>query len=753
MVVSMDIKLNSRSFLRGDIPSGFCGMPQESPLEMKTQNLHGPFLGWQAIGWPSLLTVVSRILILAMTVAVTAYGTREMIQIVSHDKITLLQGLMIFFFSLNLLWISFSTSTALVGFFTGGKKKSDISSLKTDAKTALLMPVYNEDPLKTTAALKAMAEELDKQGAAGMFEIVMISDSTNVNSWIAETQAADYLRQQLQNVMPVWYRRRWKNTARKPGNVGEFVRRWGGRYKYMVVLDADSIMSAQALITLVQRMEEDKQIGILQTVPKIYGHLNLFSRMQQFAGAIYGGLSSDGLAAWSGNEGNYWGHNAIIRISSFAQSCGLPTLPGKKPFGGFILSHDFIEAALIRRAGWKVKVATDIEGSWEEGPPSMIDVAIRDRRWIQGNLQHIKIIGASGLKITTRLHLLLGIMNYISSFIWLMLLVVGFALSVQAAFFRPEYFTSDFQLFPYWPQFDAERMAYLFIFTMSVLFLPKVLGLIKAIFSDTCRKNCGGAIRIVVGMILETVLSALYAPLLMLIHTKHILNILKGRDSGWKAQRRDLDKCFWKECWKIHRSHVVIGILMSLIALKISGILFLWLLPITGSLLLSVFLTKISGSALIGRALLFVGLFKTPEETKRPPVIQRRDDNIAEIKAAASGWFGGLRFLVENESARRVHIQENLPRPVEKRGEVNPSQLTAEYKAKNADNLEELLTWLDPQEAMQIAGDPKLLASVATLDEKKRELQQETKQVGGRLQRAQEKSVRSEEFEAVRLIN
>ena len=225
-------------------------------------------------------------------------------------------------------------------------------------------------------------------------------------------------------------------------------------------------------------MQADPRLGILQTVPMLIGHDSLFARIQQFAGRVYGGLIARGVAAWSGNEGNYWGHNAIIRVAAFAEACGLPQLPGRKPFGGHVLSHDFVEAALMRRAGWKVRMAPDLDGSWEESPPSLVDVAMRDRRWAQGNLQHSKIIGADGLALTNRAHFVIGIMSYLSSPLWLMLLIVGFALTLQATLIRPEYFSRTFQLFPDWPRFDAERMTRLFIFTMAVLFMPKVLGLL-----------------------------------------------------------------------------------------------------------------------------------------------------------------------------------------------------------------------------------------------------------------------------------
>ncbi len=223
-------------------------------------------------------------------------------------------------------------------------------------------------------------------------------------------------------------------------------------------------------------MQADPALGILQTAPQLIGARTFFGRLQQFAACVYGPVITRGLAAWSGDSGNYWGHNAIIRVAAFAQCCGLPELEGRKPFGGHVLSHDFVEAALMRRGGWKVRMATDCGGSWEESPPSLIDVAIRDRRWAQGNLQHMKIIGAAGLSFTSRLHLGIGIMSYLSSPLWLLMLGIGFALAVQSHLIRPEYFSHDFQLFPTWPRFDVELMMSLFWFSMVVLLIPKMVG-------------------------------------------------------------------------------------------------------------------------------------------------------------------------------------------------------------------------------------------------------------------------------------
>jgi membrane glycosyltransferase len=471
-------------------------------------------------------------------------------------------------------------------------------------------------------------------------------------------------------------------------------------------------MSAQTLVELARRMQADPRLGILQTVPMLIGHASLFSRAQQFAGRVYGALIARGVAAWSGNEGNYWGHNAIIRVAAFAQACGLPQLPGRRPFGGHVLSHDFVEAALMRRAGWKVQMAPDLDGSWEESPPSLVDVAIRDRRWAQGNLQHSKVIGADGLAFTNRAHFFIGIMSYVSSPLWLMLLVIGFALTLQATLIRPEYFSHTFQMFPDWPRFDAERMMRLFVYTMIVLFTPKVLGLLRSLVVSKVRRGCGGFLGVTLSTVLETIVSALYAPVMMLVQTQHVIEILTGRDSGWNSQRRHASMTAWGEAWRVHWPHFLMGILIGAIAFFISPTLLAWLAPTLIGLLLAVPMSKLSGSVRIGRMLGWLGLLRTPEEKQLPPLVSRRNE-LLERAGTMPG--DGLRYIARNRQARYAHITGNMPRPAESRGHPDPHRLTAERKVLDAKTLNEALSWLAPAERVHVAGDPRLLERMAEL--------------------------------------
>lgn len=700
-----------------DLPprAGDGAMPPSAPLAMPAQDLRRKPVQHPHL-FPQPGVVFARAIAIIGTLGILGYAVSEMIAIVRNEDMTLLQALFIAFFAATLGWIAQAAASAIAGLLPQRKLPLAPPSSAPDAlphRTALVMPIYNEDPLRTTLAMRAMAEQLARDGTASGFEIVLLSDSTRADPWIRESLAVDRLRRALSAVMPVWYRRRWQNTGRKAGNLQDFVERWGGRYDYMIILDADSLIEACTLTSLVRAMQADPDLGLLQTVPQLVGRSSLFARLQQFAGRIYGPPIARGVSAWAGDDGNYWGHNAILRLDAFASACGLPELPGRKPFGGHILSHDFVEAALMRRAGWKVRMADGLGGSYEESPPSLIDMAIRDRRWAQGNLQHVKVLGAAGLRWHSRLHFAFGIMSYLSSPLWLMLLLLGFALSVQASLHDPQYFSMEFQLFPNWPRFDAERMLRLFVFSFGVLFVPKIIGFVKALWSLRMRRALG-TIEFIVSAVVELLLSALYAPVLMLMQSRYVAEILTGRDAGWTAQRRGEGGVTWAEAWRFHWGHTLAGVLLGALFAYLAPGLLPWLSPVLAGMLLAVPLSHYSGSIGIGRWLARVGILCTPEEAQVPDIVRRRD---ALIAAAPPLPEDGLRALALDARGRTVHLEENLPPPAPRRGHPEPEQLTAAKKLSDAHTLDEALHWLSPRERIFVASSPDMLKRLSQLGE------------------------------------
>jgi membrane glycosyltransferase len=700
----MDAQLD----LAGDAGAASGGMPPEAPLAMPAQDL-GLKPRRLDRRWISAAVLYARFILVSVTVGVTTYGVYQMLQVVRFASMTALQGTMIFFFAVSLGWIAFAAGSVLAG---ASRRRDPIPPNDGSATlTALVMPVYNEDPTRTAAALQAMGEALQGIDAQRGFEIVVLSDSTNADAWIRETLSFAKLRVALGAIMPVWYRRRRQNIARKAGNLEEFVTRWGGRYDHMIVLDADSLIDAPTLQRMVLEMRADPTIGILQTSPQLIGAKTLFARLQQFAACVYGPVITRGLSAWSGDSGNYWGHNAIIRVAAFAQHCGLPKLEGRKPFGGFVLSHDFVEAALMRRGGWKVRMA-DCGGSWEESPPTLIDIAVRDRRWAQGNLQHMKIIGGAGLRFVSRLHLGVGIMSYLSSPLWLVMLGIGFALAVQSRLIRPEYFSHDFQLFPTWPRFDTALMMDLFWFSMVVLLIPKMIGLIRALLTRRIRRGAGGVIGTTASFLLEVVLSALYAPILMIIQCRHVFEVFMGRDSGWKPQQRDSDGTTWGDAWRFHRRQMLLSCVTAGVVYFLSPPLLAWVSPALLGLFLAVPLSRFSGSQKLGGFLSRLALLRTPEEVETPALVARRGELVRNSDSPPND---GLRYLARHREARLAHISGNLPRPADPRGRPDPNSFTAEQKLKDAKSLDEALQWLTLVERVEVASDARMLNQLSLL--------------------------------------
>src|ERR1700722_15830477 len=289
--------------------------------------------------------------------------------------------------------------------------------------TAIVFPIFNEDVVRVYEGLRATYESLEKTELIGRFDFLILSDSNNPDKWVEEERRWYDVVRELGALGRIYYRRRSVPEGRKSGNIRDFLNSWGRRYRYFIVCDADSVMRGPTIVDLVKMMEEHPNIVLIQSVPSLVNAESLFGRIQQFANRCYAPVFIAGLNYWSQDVGNYWGHNAIIRTEPFMQHCDLPQLPGRKPFGGSILSHDFVEAALLLKANWEVWLAYGLEGSYEEAPQTMIENAQRDRRWCQGNMQHGMVVWARGLRGVSRIHLAMGIMGYLASPLWLLFLL------------------------------------------------------------------------------------------------------------------------------------------------------------------------------------------------------------------------------------------------------------------------------------------------------------------------------------------
>ncbi|HEY8611592.1 MAG TPA: glucans biosynthesis glucosyltransferase MdoH, partial [Roseomonas sp.] len=488
-------------------------MPDEAPLDMPVQDFRTrperpdpPFTAPPGIG-------LRRAFVFGAALLLTLFGAREMALVLGISTPFTPGAVVLALFVPLFAWIALSFVSSLCGIASvvsrggwglGIDPAAPLPALA--GRTALLMPVYNEDPRRVLAGLEAMREGLREAGAAESFDLFILSDTTDPDAWAREEEAFLALRARAGDGARIFYRRRAKNIDRKAGNIADWVRRHGGAFPQFLILDADSVMSAEALIRLAAAMEAHPRVGLIQSLPVIVNGRSLFARMQQFAGRLYGPVIAHGIAFWHGAEGNYWGHNAMIRTVAFAQAAGLPHLPGRKPFGGTVMSHDFVEAALMRRRGWAIHFIPALPGSYEESPPALSDLAIRDRRWCQGNLQHLAVLPARGLHPISRSHLLVGIGSYITAPMWLLFLISGVLLALQARFVLPVYFPQGPALFPDWPVVDPVRAKWVFIGTMGLLLVPKLLAWGAMLLDGPWRRGHGGALRSLVSVVVETVL-------------------------------------------------------------------------------------------------------------------------------------------------------------------------------------------------------------------------------------------------------
>ncbi|MBX9751308.1 MAG: glucans biosynthesis glucosyltransferase MdoH, partial [Roseococcus sp.] len=471
-----------------------------------------------------------------------------------------------------------------------------------------LMPVFHEAVPAFAARLAAMQAAL--QPHAADFDIFVLSDSQDAATLAAERAAVLRLR-----ALPgpaLFHRQRQGQEGRKAGNIAEWVRRFGGAYEQFLILDADSVMTAPTLLALVAEMERNPRLGLVQTLPCLTGAATLFARLQEFASVVYGPMIAHGLAWWHGPQGNYWGHNAMIRTRAFAGACGLPELPGRKPFGGEIMSHDFVEAALLIRAGWEVRMRPGLGGSHEQGPPNLPEMARRDRRWCQGNLQHAAILTARGLHPLSRLHMATGIAAYASAPLWLGFLLLGIAVSLQARFLRPEYFPATHSLFPQWPVVESERALWLFTVTLGLLLAPKLLSVIAYAITSGAIRSAPRLGRLVVSTMFEILVSALLSPVTMLTQSGQVVTVLLGRDAGWAPQRREGDALGLRDAFALTWAHVLVGFVLAGMALAVAPLLAGWMAPVLIGLLAAPLLVSWTASPRAGDWCAAHGLLTPP---------------------------------------------------------------------------------------------------------------------------------------------
>jgi membrane glycosyltransferase len=514
---------------------------------------------------------------------------------------------------LMLAWVGAGLATALMGMAVlvrGDRHAITLAEphapIDPGARTAIVMPICNEDITTVFAGLRATCESLAATGALKLFDIYLLSDTSDPALREAEVDAWQRLRTMLGDGeigagARIFYRRRKRRTKRKAGNVADFCRRWGRHYRYMVVLDADSTMHGDTLVQLVRLMEAHPRAGIVQTLPQPYGHTTLHARVQQFATRVTGRLFALGMAYWQLGEAHYWGHNAILRVEPFMQHCALAPIVGRGALKGEILSHDFVEAALMRRAGYEVWLAPHLEGSWEQLPPNLLDELQRDRRWCQGNLQNAQLIAEPGWRPAHRTMFAVGALSYLMAPLWLVFIALG----VVAGRVQPAHGWALWGL------------------TLTLLILPRALG-VAAVWMRGEQAQYGGHARLLISALVELVISALQAPVRMLAHSVFVFGTLTGIKLVWKSPPRDAQALAWGDALRRIGLLAVPAALLVLLASP-GGDAFAapHVAPLLAALLLAVPLTVLSSHPRLGEALRRVRMLWVPEERDPPRTLAR----------------------------------------------------------------------------------------------------------------------------------
>ena len=574
-----------------------------------------------------------RFILLCLMFGQTGLATYSMSAVLPYHGTKPMEVVMLVLFSILFCWISAGFWTAMAGFLVllrggdrymisagdGGDGADGVVNASLDAgtRTAVVMPICNEDVSRVFAGLRATYESAQRSGMLQHFDFFVLSDSSQPDLCVAELAAWNRLCQAVDGYGRIFYRHRVRRVKRKSGNIDDFCRRWGHSYRYMIGLDADSVMSGDCMARLVQLMEANPGAGIIQTAPRASGRGTLYARIQQFSTRVYGPLFTAGLHYWQLGESHYWGHNAIIRMAPFIRHCALAPLPGRGALAGDILSHDFVEAALMRRAGWAVWIAYDLTGSYEEMPPNLLDELKRDRRWCHGNLMNFRLFMAPGMHPVHRAVFATGVMAYLSAPLWFLFLALSTAMLASHTLTAPEYFTAPRQLFPIWPEWHPEQALALFSATATLLFLPKILSVLLICVQGA--KRYGGRLQVVLSMLMEMVFSALLAPVRMLFHSRFVAAAFLGWEMHWKSPPRGDAETSWREALRKHGGHTLFGLAWGGGVFWLNPSYLWWLLPIVGALTLSIPLSVFSSRVSLGRRLRGLRSFLIPEEMKPPP--------------------------------------------------------------------------------------------------------------------------------------
>ncbi|MEZ5826515.1 MAG: glucans biosynthesis glucosyltransferase MdoH [Geminicoccaceae bacterium] len=539
--------------------------------------------------------------------------------ILSGDGLGLLDITMLVLFAATLPWTMIGFWNAVLGLLVLSLSRDPAStacpphagldrSVAPVGRTAILMAVHDEEPDRVFGHLRSLAREIGQGPYARLFDFAVLSDTRDDDIAAREALIFREWQDEAGRSQRIEYRRREHNTDHKTGNLWEFLERRGAEFDYFIVLDADSSMSVDLVLDLVRMMDSDPKLGIVQ--PLIVGLPNKSAFARIFQLGMRHGMRAyaTGSAWWQGDAGPYWGHNGILRTAAFMRHCRLPRLSGEPPLGGMVLSHDQVEAALMRGAGHAIHVLPVEKGSYEENPPTLQDFIKRDLRWCQGNMQYLRLLGMKGLNPMGRLQLLLAILMYVAAPAWLGFMAVGMTQAVWLSLAGGE------------AQVAGEASIHLglgiglFAIMMTVNFTPKIAGLLDVLASAERRKAYGGAGAVLLSAGIETLFSLFLGPIMAVSQTIFLAGLAGGRTIRWEAQRRSVHELSWREALGGLWPQTLVGIAMfTTLVLFAPGVL-PWAAPVFLSLMLAIPFAWATSRRSFGLWLARHHICATPEE-------------------------------------------------------------------------------------------------------------------------------------------
>jgi membrane glycosyltransferase len=535
--------------------------------------------------------------------------TQQFVHILSINGFGFLDFIMTCLFFICLPWTVIGFWNGVIGFFVMQMSDDPIkavtpfsgalSTQSITTSTAILFCIRNEDVEAVFRNINEMAFGLARANNAAQFHVYILSDTTDVSIAEAEEQAFNALKEQLPNSLQITYRLRENNAGFKAGNIRDFCDRWGMNHDFMIVLDADSFMTTQAILNLVHIAQDNPRLGIVQHLTVGLPSNSAFTRIFQFGMRLGMRSYTVGSAWWQGDCGPYWGHNAIIRIAPFIQHCKLPQIAGTGALSGDILSHDQIEAVMMRRAGYECRVLPIEDGSFEENPPSLLEFIRRNLRWCQGNMQYVKLLGMKGVKPISKYQLFFAIWMFIGS---PAVMLFGAIAALRLLFAGNDLI------------FDANAAKNLVLIYLLMSFVPKLATLANVLLKPELCSRFGGKTRVITSAIIETLFSFLLVPIMVVSEAIFLSRLALGKAIGWGVHQRGVHQLSFDEASQKLLPHTLIGLFLAIVFGSISMAAFWWTLPLTLGLILSIPFAIITTMPEFGLVMKRAGICAAPEE-------------------------------------------------------------------------------------------------------------------------------------------